>query len=254
MRKSLRSPSFTLIELLVVISIIALLISLLLPALQNARQIAQAAACMSNARQFVVATTSYTFDHNGYYPRSIASDPGDPEAWQFHTHSWFTLEPYFNDWKILTDPGRDNSHDNSNYFYGEDRNFWYIGIAYLFYDDRVVSWGQGLHTRFDDVVVPNKTLITNCVPETSSGQHNHSLWGPYFTDNLNGGVHNGAEDFVFADGHASFHSTKPIVEWWIASSTGNMTYPPNATASEAEWWTMPYYPDYYPYDYLDPLP
>ena len=56
--------SFTLIELLVVISIIALLIALLLPALQNARKVAQGAGCMSNGRQLVTATTTYAIDHN----------------------------------------------------------------------------------------------------------------------------------------------------------------------------------------------
>ena len=67
--------SFTLIELLVVISIIALLIALLLPALQNARKVAQGAGCMSNARQLVMATTSYVFDHNAYYPRAMDTEP-----------------------------------------------------------------------------------------------------------------------------------------------------------------------------------
>ena len=72
--------SFTLIELLVVISIIALLIALLLPALQNARKVAQGAGCMSNARQLVMATTSYVFDHNAYYPRAMDTEPPPGEA------------------------------------------------------------------------------------------------------------------------------------------------------------------------------
>ena len=96
--------SFTLIELLVVISIIALLIALLLPALQNARKVAQAAACMSNGRQLVTATTTYAIDHNSWYPRFCSTIPDEPDAWQAHTHYTQTLLPYFNNWNILIDP------------------------------------------------------------------------------------------------------------------------------------------------------
>ncbi len=63
-----RHQGFTLIELLVVISIIALLISILLPALTKARESSQLTACLSNVRQLVTAAKGYSVDEKGAFP------------------------------------------------------------------------------------------------------------------------------------------------------------------------------------------
>jgi len=58
--------AFTLVELLVVISIIALLVSILLPALGKAREQARVVYCAANLRQFGFGMYLYAEDHNGY--------------------------------------------------------------------------------------------------------------------------------------------------------------------------------------------
>ncbi len=63
-----RNKAFTLIELLVVISIIAVIIAILLPALSSARDAATRVICLSNVRQAGAATMLYTEDNEAYYP------------------------------------------------------------------------------------------------------------------------------------------------------------------------------------------
>jgi prepilin-type processing-associated H-X9-DG protein/prepilin-type N-terminal cleavage/methylation domain-containing protein len=179
-----RRGAFTLVELLVVIGIIAVLIGILLPALNAARRASYQVACASNLRQMGIAMVMY---HNEwkYYPGHIASADGNGggaiyAVWPTRLRKYMkgnqgvfrcpTQEPSRFDWlpNQTTPPVAKNTDTGYGYNQGEslllrdNANFSYG------YND----WGTGQDPT-------NNAIITDGSPTPSSKQRGlgGDLWG-----------------------------------------------------------------------------
>ena len=86
-----RQRGFTLIELLVVVAIIALLLAILMPALQRVRKQAKTTVCQANLGHWGLIWSMYCQDNNGYFPKRIS-------IWHDQ------VEPYYSDRKICFCP------------------------------------------------------------------------------------------------------------------------------------------------------
>ena len=142
-----RRGGFTLIELLVVIAIIAILMAIMMPALQRVREQAREITCRSNLRQYGVAQAMYLDDNEDRYPsawRSLVANerpvagyerycrwhdpryPADGPFWPYLKNEGVHLCPSF---KVLakSEGTRHPSHDSSNPvvpYYSYSMNSW----------------------------------------------------------------------------------------------------------------------------------
>jgi prepilin-type N-terminal cleavage/methylation domain-containing protein len=94
-RRGEQRLGFTLVELLVVIGIIAVLVAMLLPALQRARKQAVRTQCLSNLRQVLLATLNYASENKGWYPYRGSRANHLPQA-------MWTSNPLTNEWDLNT--------------------------------------------------------------------------------------------------------------------------------------------------------
>lgn len=144
-RRSRAPRAFTLVELLVVIGIIALLVSILLPSLNRAREAAKQTKCLSNLKQIGMAFTMYLNENGNWFPAGARTGGHQDHDWVWWQQTYMSdgtmatggIAPYLHvtpqSYEVLTCPSDDpgnRTRTNPTYPFSYAMNFFLSSYDY----------------------------------------------------------------------------------------------------------------------------
>ncbi|MAX24543.1 MAG: hypothetical protein CMJ19_08560 [Phycisphaeraceae bacterium] len=203
---------FTLIELLVVISIIALLIGILLPALASARRSAQTSQCLSAVRQFSVGMMAFSTDNKSSVYPSVGMMGGTKWYDQLDNLSYIDLTSGIhhcpNDMSESWDAGtRDTSYAINGYFASNHMPYNGIRLEDIVDPARKINIGEVADERDKDHFMPMFWGVSSIYSGMMASTVRSG--GEVDADNQPASLvmqrHQDAANYGFADGHGAQH-------------------------------------------------
>ncbi|MDO8609352.1 MAG: type II secretion system protein [bacterium] len=208
--------AFSLIELLVTIAIIALLASMILPTLSNAKLSAKKITCINNLHQLDLSLIMYADDNEQYFPIRGGNSSNKWPA---------QLETYYSDLKILKCP---NDLDPKNNGQGSNIPSLEAPRSYIF---------NGFNDYFKSIPPNNSVVPEGIIKEPSEtivfgekDEDSGHWWMDYWMGDdyqeLDQTKHKNGSEYSFADGSTRFlkfgESLDPINLWFIDDSLRDM--------------------------------
>jgi len=209
MRHTTAQRGFTLVELLVSIAIISTLISLLMPAVQQARSAARRSQCTSHLKQLAVALHNYHDAHRTLPPGAIVRGPAFPT-----TTGW--------GWAAMNLPYIEQSalHDRINF---EEHNALAPNLSLLTQRLAVHVCPQDTQPDHFDVDIPNEATVSVATGNYLGNEHvlgplSHTRFSD-ITDGLSQTILLGERRFISSSGSLPSSSSS-----WAGLITGNSNF------------------------------
>jgi prepilin-type processing-associated H-X9-DG protein/prepilin-type N-terminal cleavage/methylation domain-containing protein len=232
--KALKNKCFTLLELLIVIAVIAILASLLLPALSRVREKGMEISCLSNLRMSGIAMNSYAMEQNMFYPSYVTYIGKRYYSWAEWMYQLKYL-PYESPVVACTLP---NTQALKVQLSGVDFHAGVYGIYYVSTDainNVIVNWTSGWN-KFYGINI-KRIKGTSYFPVLADSAKNETEQEQFYTLTLQGSAykpamrHQNKCNVLFADGHASSNTPRQYYDNLVnseinmtSSTAGNISY------------------------------